>query len=455
MRLKMYFKQAYLWPALLLALLFSGCPGPQEARLAADPMAGVSRFDYSGIRIVQQYQDRGYVHLRLYLDRGPALSDPNLAGLEPLAIAGALEGGAGDMNGAEYAARLESLGAEIRHFSRMDYSVIVLNCLPAQLKSTWEVFSQALLNPRFDPTTFAWLQERQIARQDAKIQKGGMLVEQLAQNQALGRGSDSYRKEEAWGTADQIRNYSAGQAKDYFMEQLMQRCRMVLLTSGPVDGEDVADLLFNNLDLRPSENCRPEAISPNLPLRKPFKAIASESTTGGPKMEYVSGILVGEGHSPERMALKYSMAWLLQRKLESRILASGLQCPAEVRVLERDGFPLALSLQSTRGLACAELVLSELRMLRTNGLAEVEWKALRREALTRALLRRESAEAAVSSLAECVLYNSWETCALETDLLQSLTTKSINALLRKELSGITLVYQGDTTRMDRKALANF
>lgn len=446
----MYSKQPYLWPALLLALLFTACPGPRETPIAVDPLAGVSRFDYSGIRIVQQYNDRGYVHLRLYLERGPALSDPNLAGLEPLAIAGAMEAGAGDMNGSEFAARLEALGAEIRYYTRMNYSVIVLNCLPTQLRSTWKVFSQALLNPKFDPEVFGWLRERQIALLDAQMQKGGQLVEQTAQHAALGRGMA-----EGLGTTAQIRNYSAGQAKEYFLGQLMQRCRMILMTSGPVDGEDVADLLLDNLDLRPSDNCPPIHELPQLPLRKPLLALASESDRGGPKVEYVAGVLSGEDLSPERTALRHSLAWLLQRKLEDRILASGLDCPAEVRVLERDGFPLALSLKSTRGLACTELALSELRVLRANGLSETEWKALRREALSRALLRRESAEAAVASLAECVLYNCWESCGQETDLLQRLNAKAINSLLRKELSGITLAYQGDTTRMDRKVLANF
>lgn len=446
----MYFKSTYLWPALLLALLFSACPGPHEVPIAVDPMAGVSRFDYSGIRIVQQYNDRGYVHLRLYFERGAALNDPELAGLEPLAVAGAMEGGAGDMSGAEFAAKLEGLGAEFGYSSRNDYSVIVLSCLAGQLKSTWEVFSQALLDPRFDAEVFGWLRERQVARLEARRQAGSYWVEHKAQRAALERST-----EEAKGSPDQIRSYSAGQAKEYFLGQMMQRCRMVLVTSGPVDGEEVADLLLDNLDLRPSDNC-PEPRGPvGLPSRKPLLAFASDAEPGGPQMEYVAGVLSGEDLGPERTALRHSMAWLLERKLQDRILASGLECAASVRVLERDGFPLALALQSTRGLACTELVLSELRLLRSNGLTETEWIALRREALSRSFLRRESAESAVGSLAECVLYHCWETCGQETELLQRLSTKSINTLMRKELAGITLAYQGDTTRIDRKVLANF
>ncbi|HHG85216.1 MAG TPA: hypothetical protein ENJ82_10770, partial [Bacteroidetes bacterium] len=75
---------------LLAGLGLSGCPGSWSKKQEVDPLPGVIRFDYSKIRIAQQYSGRAYVHIRLYLLHGPALADPNLAGLESLAIETAL-----------------------------------------------------------------------------------------------------------------------------------------------------------------------------------------------------------------------------------------------------------------------------------------------------------------------------------------------------------------------------
>lgn len=434
---------------LLLALLvLSGCPGAGGEARGEDPLAGVYRFEYSKIRVVQQYSNRDYVHLRLYLLHGPALADPTRAGLESLAVEGALTCGAGQRSGAQFAAQIESLGAQFGHYHTSEYSVLTLDCLPDKLREAWAVFSSALLEPQFDEGRFAAIKAARIARLEGEADQPDQEVERLARETAYAGHPEAIPSE---GEAELIRSYTAAQAQRYFSRSLLKKCAMVLVTVGPVDGETIADMLYDNIDMLAEGDCEQAPVVP----RGASPALVTQHVDDLP-IQYVVGTLYSQPDQPLRMQLAPVLIQIVQARLDARFpTPNPFACQPQIRYLPTLQGHGRIQLSSPRALACTELVLSELRKLRQEGLTEEEWASLRPTLVNQMRMRRETAVGIADLLGTCLVSGDWENCGRETIWVQKLRVKKLNFLLSTQLGGISLAYIGDTTRMDRKTLSNF
>ncbi|MEM6271900.1 MAG: hypothetical protein AAF998_20855 [Bacteroidota bacterium] len=429
---------------VLLGLLIAGCPGSQSNELAHDPMAGVVRFEYSKIRVVQQYSDRPYIHLRLYFEGGAALRDPARVGLQALAIEAALRGGAGTMSGANFRQKLEMRGAEVKTEHGPDHSAVVLNCLSEQFEAVWGIFSQALLDPQFSEADFRQIQREMVARVAERVEDPVQQAHRLAE--AAGFSPETADDP----SAAQINAYSAPQARAYFTQELAQKCRLVLVTVGPIDGEGIVDLLLDNLDRLPEGPCGetrpPEWIANSRSLR------ARQSSA---RIQAVSGVLIRQTEAAlPADGLAPVWADLLDLVLQARLREVGLEGSLRVSAEVRRGQPIRLTMQSPRALACTEILLAELRKLKENGLSAEEWERIRRHLLTARALAWESAEGMGKYLGESNLLVDPALWGSELRGLQEMSLKAVNGRIRQELGGVTWGYVGDTTRMDRQNLEN-
>ncbi|MEM7038963.1 MAG: insulinase family protein, partial [Bacteroidota bacterium] len=409
-----------IWGLLLAALWWTGCPGSGRKPMQVDTLADVSRFTHSDIQVVHQHSDHSLMHFRLYIMEGAARTTPSFAGVANLALETALAGTAEkDLRG-----ELEARGARIAHFTTPDYSVITLECLPDKVEEAWALFAKALTEPVFDKTRFESLKAAHLSRLKTGESQPGILAGRMAREAAFGGTPYGIPPE---GTAGSIEAMELGDVRDYFKLELMRKCKLMLVAVGPVDMEGVTDLLYNTLDMLPLGDCRQGA--PDVEGPEVRRIAAAHRIM---PRQYMVGTLPGPPpNSPLALPMEVLLRILKQRLHQRLVVDEPLTFAPEVRyVPQRKGYGL-IRFSSHQALKCAELVLSELRKIRKDGISTEELDEVRKLIRTELEAGYETASGIAARLGNSALNDGWTLFGQEAYRLPELRTKALDEVIRK------------------------
>lgn len=437
-------KQLYILWALLV-VLGSGCP------LLRRPSPGVAvkappilSYDYSGIRVVQAVSPRDRIELRMVINGGLSQVEEGEIGLEWLALETAFRGGAGEWDAATFAKRADLFWGSLDFSVHPDHSVIRLSCAPAQLSTAWELWVACMVEPRFDPIVFNELKAQRVSQLEQFENEGVGRTGQMARGQVF--AGTAYQFSPA-GLSSRVAGYTAAQCKRFFKNQLMQRSRLTLVSVGPLDGEEVADLMLGAFEELPLGE---ERVFANRPEFGPSGIRLSAKDDG---IQRLNALVPAPGlEGTERAAFEAALQVLA---LEARELFRG--DPELLRSLHigmyQDGRDWGqISLSGLRAVPQAERLLSEIRRFRNEGISDEEWQVLRRIVLNRFLAGFDSNRSLADELAARVRYPKPIDLALEVQALESVTAKGLNEAFQTRFDQVTWSYLGDTTKVDRNTL---
>lgn len=429
------------WLALLglaVVLLLSGCPGRQGIRSwQGSDHAKVARYTYAGLRIAQRYEPRPYAHVEVLF----AKSDFESLDLTRLLLQSVLQGGSASQPGPAFAAALERAGALVDLQVRPTHVALRLRCLPAHMREAFGALADALLHPVIPRDPFGYqcdALQRQLA---ARLQQPAELA-RLQLQAAL--YDDHAVPSFEWGQdeADYVQNH-------YLGTSLLIKCRMAVTTVGPVDAEQLGDCLFNTLDQLPDGECVPPT------LRSPaWGRIAATQVEGG--AQHISGAFPGPpaGH-PDAVALAATLdllrAWMQQRLvIDQRLLTS-----AEARYLPgMAGLPgqVSVELGGPRPLQAAELLLSELRTLKAEGIRPGRLDSAKAWLAVEGAIGMETAAAIAEQMGTALYTDAWPNFGNPEARIAALRPAHIQQVLTTYLTQVSWGFAGDTLRLDRKTL---
>ena len=423
---------------LLLVLLLPGCPSSKQPRSwQGSDHAKVVRYTYAGLRIAQRIEPRPYAHIEVLF----AKPDHESEALTKALLQTILLGGSESQPGAAFVSALERAGALVDVQFRPTHAALRLRCLPAHMPDAFDALTGLLAKPLLPEDQFGY--QCDLARRQLAASSATPAAQANAQLQAA-LYADDVAPSLDWDQDDA--DYARHQ---YIPLSLLVKCRVAITTVGPVDAEQLGDRLFNTLDQLPDGECVPPAV------RTPrWGQIHATHVTGGE--QHISAAFPGPpaGHPdavPLAAAMDLLQAWMQQRL----VISQRLLTTAEARYLPgMAGQPgqVSLELGGPRPLQAAELVLSEIRTLKAEGMRPSRLDSARAWLAVEGGLAMESAPAIAEQMGTALFTDGWSNFGNPEARVAALKPAHIQLVLNKYCTQVCWGFAGDTLRLDRKTL---
>jgi predicted Zn-dependent peptidase len=324
-----------------------------------------------------------------------------------------------------------------------DGPVVLVDCLPQRLEAVWELFSRCLTDPMFDRVAYQDLRAGQIAAQ--KELETDPIPQAL--EAALLTAWPDRPIQGAMKTAD-LEAVALTTAQATFRDLMRQRCNLHLTTIGPIDAEKITELLSVTVEALPEGVCSESEVTSDLPILQAAKLVQSKAGSEG-----LVGLFPGPSpHSIQSLPMRLVMH-LLEKRLRDQLIQHDHVAQRVVSdyVGNDPGYNL-IQISGNNAYQCAEFTLSELRKLKTYGFNETEVTHGLRAIQAEIALGYESAPSLAARLDGAAADNLLPMTGNEAQLLKAANSKSLSALLRQYLTGISWGIVGDTAGIDRKSL---
>ncbi|SDZ87030.1 M16 family metallopeptidase [Microbulbifer marinus] len=270
----------------------------------------------NGLRVVlAERHDTPVVFMNLQFRSGAA-ADGEKPGLASVA-AQMLSEGAGDLDGLEFSARQEELGASIGAGSGLDYNSITFSALKTQLEPSLELFAKVVLEPLFPEKDLARVKSNRIDKiAQEKAQPQGLALRELppllfGEKHPYGSpltGSGTVEGIEAISRDDLVQFHNTWVRPDNAM----------LTIVGDVTEEEIKSLLNQALDdWKAPESELVKIVVP--PVERPQKARVYLLDRPGAQQSYIMAGLVMSPWQPEGAEAFDAMADIIAGKFTSRV----------------------------------------------------------------------------------------------------------------------------------------
>ncbi len=140
---------------MLFALIFSG------ANIFSQNQ--VKELDVDGFKVIYRNTGKDVISARLFVIGGTANYPLDKQGIEALAYSYIIKGGTQTIGKSDFLAAAEKIGTTFGSDASLDYGELNMQCLKEAWDRSWVLFTDALMNPAYDPNEFANKKEQYIS----------------------------------------------------------------------------------------------------------------------------------------------------------------------------------------------------------------------------------------------------------------------------------------------------
>ncbi|MFC6923306.1 M16 family metallopeptidase [Microbulbifer taiwanensis] len=265
--------------------------------------------------VLAERHDTPAVFMNLQFRSGAA-ADRDKPGLASMA-AQMLSEGAGELDGLEFSARQEELGASIGAGSGLDYNSITFSALKTQLEPSLELFAKVVLQPLFPEKDLARVKSNRIdAIAQEKAQPQGLALRELPPL-LYGKGHPYGSPLTGSGTVEGIGAISRDDLVQ-FHENWVRPDNAMLTVVGDVTEEEIKTLL--NKALAGWKAPKSELAQVQVPqVERPQRARVYLLDRPGAEQSYIMAGLVMPPWQPEGAEAFDAMANIIAGKFTSRV----------------------------------------------------------------------------------------------------------------------------------------
>ncbi|RAL23711.1 hypothetical protein DL240_06020 [Lujinxingia litoralis] len=172
---------------------------------------------------------------RLLTAGGQADLSASIAGIERLSLSVAAGGGTASTPKDAFNAQLDAIGASIGSFAAADYSGISMRSVVEHFEPTWELFTQAVLEPAFPDEEVELRRARQIAEIESVRDSPDALVGEMVSD--LYFAGHPYANRQV-GTVESVSALTTAELQAW-QRSLLQPDRMLLVVVGNIDHDQL------------------------------------------------------------------------------------------------------------------------------------------------------------------------------------------------------------------------
>ncbi|MGY4386171.1 zinc protease [Pedobacter sp. UYP24] len=193
-------------------------------------------FDVDGLKVIFRPTQKETVSIAMYFRGGVMNYRPEQAGIENLALATATTCGTKNYKVYDYQELADEYGINISGASTTDYGAISMGCISKYLNQGWKLFSDAIVNPTFDPTEFSNEKERIISVTHARDASPEAMVDQMTFTTMFKNTPYAVLP---LGSERSLRNLNTDSVRNYYFNTLLNKKRMFLVVAGKISREEL------------------------------------------------------------------------------------------------------------------------------------------------------------------------------------------------------------------------
>ena len=205
--------------------------------IQAQENSSVEEFEVEGIKVILKHSPKEVVSAKMFIKGGTANYTKEQEGIETFALSLAVTGGTTNMNKIAFNSAREKISANIGSSTTYDYGQVTLRCVKQFWDTSWNLFTDAIMNPAFSETEYTLLKEQLINNVKQSASDPDSQLSDLAMaNFYKGR---NYAKIPN-GTEESLQNISLDELKEYY-SNLIGKKRISFVVVGDIDKEDITE----------------------------------------------------------------------------------------------------------------------------------------------------------------------------------------------------------------------
>jgi zinc protease len=401
----------------------------------------VKELKAGGMKVIFKPSTKEIISVRLFVRGGTANYSKELEGVENLALSIATEGGTKTLDMAAFGQATDRLGAEIGFSTDYDFSEISMSCIKSFWNESWNLFADAIVNPRFDQQGFEIVKgkilsgaKQQEASPDAYLNNKSLEIAFAGKNYA----------KIPFGTAQSIEKLTLEQALKHY-ETVINKQNCFLVVVGNVSEADVIQKINATFSkLREGK----AAVTENRPVIQQGVNIENRDIA----TNYIKGSMsVPSIKDKDAVPMRLAMSMMGDHFFVELRTKRGLTyAPAAYYTSNMVNSPQAVFYaSSTDPKQSLQVMIDEINNIKNNGFKEKELKDKKEKYLTGHYSKLETNGAQTYALGVAEVAGSWKINETFMTDVEKTTINDVNNAFKKYSNTINWMYLGKETAVSK------
>lgn len=402
-------------------------------------------FTVDGIKVIFRPNNKEVISARLFVKGGTANYVKNEEGIESLLFNLITEGGTKTKSKLVFSATAEKMGTSFGSSTSFDYGEIHLNCIKPFWNESWDLFSDAILNPAFDEEEFSLLQQQLMAGAKQKQSDPDAHLRNIAMQHAF-EGRNYAKLPE--GSPESLQKINLQQVKDYY-KKIIGKNRCFLVVVGNTSQEDITSKIktsLGKLSFGTTLSIEPRKLITEPGIFVEDRDIATNYIRGmmsAPTMASADGL-------PMRIAMQILRDRFFVELRTKRSLTYAPQASYAYSIINDPYSVVYASTQKPK--EALEVMINEINSIKSQGFSEKEFNDQKSQMLTQYYMALQTADDQTSELGMAEMFGNLDIATQFSTKLNALTLKDVNRAFDKYTNAIRWTYLG---KKDQVQTENF
>jgi predicted Zn-dependent peptidase len=240
-------------------------------------------FMAGGLKVILRQTQKETLVMSMYFRGGSTNYTATNAGIESLALSGAIECGTNKYPANDFNDQVDEYGLHMGGIATNDYGVIKLSCISRYKDEGWKLFSSAIAAPAYETQRFSLLKEQQINSLKGEMSDPDSRLKWLAQEFAFTGTSYAINPN---GTVASLPTLNRDAVKDYYYNTLLNKNRMFLVVAGNISREELEKKILEAFSAIPAKTYTPASVENTVFTEEVYKIEPRNIATN-----YIAGIV--------------------------------------------------------------------------------------------------------------------------------------------------------------------
>jgi zinc protease len=397
--------------------------------------SNTKEINYEGLKIILKKVPKEVVTASLFIQGGVSNITSNQQGIEPMALNLAIQGGTKNMEKNLFSAAADKLGTNFGANASKDYSSVTMTCLKENWNQSWNMFTDAILNPAMDAKEFDVIKQQMIAGAKQQDANPDSYLRKIAMQQVF-KGTVYELIQN--GTPETLDKITLDDVKNYYAK-LLGKKKSYLVVVGDIDEKDLLEKIKNTLTKLPDGSLPPKPVIAGV--SKPDVNISDRNIA----TNYIFGTANGPKYfSPDGPLFEFAMRILYDRYfVELRTKRSLSYAPAAFYNKSLINNPVAnLYISTIDPKQSLQVMTDIINDIKKNGFTAKEVDDKKKEYLTNYYLTNESSSSQASVLGFCEASGNWRIFDAINSQIDNVKSADLNHVFDKYMNNVAWTYVG-------------
>jgi zinc protease len=393
-------------------------------------------FTASGLKVILRQTQKETLVMNMYF-RGGSLNYPAAnAGIESLALSGAIACGNSKYQATDFDDQIDEYGLHLGSDADNDFGVVKLSCISKYANEAWKLFSSAIAAPAFETQKFNLLKEQKINDLKQDFSTPDIRLNQLVQEFAFAGTPYAINPD---GTVASLEALNRDAVKNYYYNTLLNKNRMFLIVAGNISKEELEKKIAEAFAGIPAKAYEPAAIENPFFSEEMYKIEPRNIATN-----YVAGIINAPVvSSPYYPAFRLAVTLLNGALFDVIRLDKHLSYAPSASISEGKISYVTMYASTTKPEETVKAMRMVLSYMKNEKYSEKLLDNIRKSHLNAYAKRQEVMMEIADQLGKAEIMGDWKLAENLADRMSMVTATEMRDVLNKYAKKITWAYIGD------------